>query len=139
MQNWWRDLACWLDAMSFILESFAYSSIEFDGTHFEFIPFRARKRICPRVTFGLTNIELTLAQQLYHFDWELQSRMTPKDQIWLKTLVRLSEGKTTWIWLPSLIILHSTLEDLRIMEIQNQKILSDGPEILHEDVNQWIP
>ena len=67
--------------MSFILVSFARSSIEFDATHFEFIPFEAGRRMCPGVTFGLTNIELPLAQLLYHFDWELPGRMTPEDQI----------------------------------------------------------
>ena len=67
--------------MSFILESFARSSIEFDATHFEFIPLEAGRRMCPGVKFGLTNIELPLAQLLYHFDWELPGRMTPEDQI----------------------------------------------------------
>ena len=67
--------------MSFILESFARSSIVFDATHFEFIPFEAGRRMCPGVTFGLTNIELPLAHLLYHFDWELPGRMTPEDQI----------------------------------------------------------
>ena len=59
MQNWWGDPACWHDAMSSILESFACSSIEFDGTHFEFIPFGAGRRMCQGVTFGLTSIELS--------------------------------------------------------------------------------
>ncbi|KAK7824423.1 cytochrome p450 71d10 [Quercus suber] len=61
--------------------SLSSCSIEFDGTRFEFIPFGAGRRMCPGVTFGLTNIELPLAQLLYHFDWELPGRMTPEDQI----------------------------------------------------------
>lgn len=35
--------------------------------------------MCPGVTFGLANIELPLAQLLYHFDWELAGRTRPED------------------------------------------------------------
>ena len=35
--------------------------------------------MCPGLTFGLTNIELPLAQLLYHFDWGLPGRMRPED------------------------------------------------------------
>nr|XP_023928906.1 cytochrome P450 71D8-like [Quercus suber] len=64
---------------SFIPERFACSSIEFNGTHLEYIPFEAGRRMCPRVAFGLANIELPLAQLLYHFDWELQGRTRPEE------------------------------------------------------------
>ena len=52
------DSACWHYALSFIPERFACSSIEFNGTHLEYIPFGAGRRMCPGVTFGLANIEL---------------------------------------------------------------------------------
>ena len=74
-----RDPAYWLDAESFMLERFDDSSIDFKGTHFEYIPFGAGRRMCPAVLFGLANIELPLAQLLYQFDWELPNRMKPKD------------------------------------------------------------
>jgi premnaspirodiene oxygenase len=74
-----RDCAFWHDAESFIPERFTSSSIEFNGTHLEYIPFGAGRRMCPGVAFGLANIELPLAQLLYHFDWELPGRMRPED------------------------------------------------------------
>ena len=64
---------------SSIPERFACSSIEFNGTHLEYIPFGAGKRMCPGVAFGLANIELPLVQLLYHFDWELPGRTRPED------------------------------------------------------------
>lgn len=73
------DSACWHDAESFIPERFACSSIEFNGTHLEYIPFGAGSRMCPGVAFGLANIELPLVQLLYHFDWELPGRTRPED------------------------------------------------------------
>ncbi|KAI5334252.1 hypothetical protein L3X38_024385 [Prunus dulcis] len=51
---------------------FLDSSVDFRGTNFEFIPFR---RICPRITFAIPNIELPVVQLLYHFDWKLPNGM----------------------------------------------------------------
>ncbi|KAK4718377.1 hypothetical protein R3W88_016715 [Solanum pinnatisectum] len=74
-----RDPESWHDPKSFIPERFENSSIDFMGNHFEFIPFGAGRRMCPGVLFGLTNVELSLAQLLYHFEWELPYGMNPKD------------------------------------------------------------
>ena len=45
-----RDPALWHDAESFIPERFANSSIDFNGTHLEYIPFGAGRRMCPGKT-----------------------------------------------------------------------------------------
>ncbi|KAL4298594.1 hypothetical protein AHAS_Ahas17G0016500 [Arachis hypogaea] len=57
-----RDPRYWVDAMEFKPER---------GTNFEFIPFGGGRRMCPGIAFATPNMELPLAQLLYHFDWKL--------------------------------------------------------------------
>ncbi|XWS09692.1 hypothetical protein CRYUN_Cryun39dG0010900 [Craigia yunnanensis] len=66
-----RDPGYWPEAERFYPERFLNSSIDYMGTNFEFIPFGAGRRICPGILFAEPNVQLLLAQLLFHFDWKL--------------------------------------------------------------------
>uniref|UniRef100_J3LVF7 Cytochrome P450 n=1 Tax=Oryza brachyantha TaxID=4533 RepID=J3LVF7_ORYBR len=68
-----RDKKIWKDADEFRPERFKDDIVDFSGTDFRFIPGGAGRRMCPGLTFGVSNIEIVLASLLYHFDWKLPS------------------------------------------------------------------
>ncbi|KDP39250.1 hypothetical protein JCGZ_01007 [Jatropha curcas] len=74
-----RDPKNWTEPEIFCPERFLDNAISYKGTDFEFIPFGSGRRICPGISFALPNIELPLAQLLYHFDWKLGNGMKNED------------------------------------------------------------
>ncbi|KAK3199946.1 hypothetical protein Dsin_023361 [Dipteronia sinensis] len=74
-----RDPKYWTEAEKFIPERFLESPPDYKGTNFSYIPFGAGRRICPGIQFAIPNIELPLAQMLYHFDWKLPNGMKEED------------------------------------------------------------
>jgi alpha-guaiene 2-oxidase len=74
-----RDSRYWNEAEKFIPERFLDCAIDYHGKDFKYIPFGAGRRICPGISFALPNIELPLAQLLYHFDWKLPDELQPEE------------------------------------------------------------
>ncbi|XP_057781298.1 6,7,8-trihydroxycoumarin synthase-like [Salvia miltiorrhiza] len=63
-----RDPEYWENPDEFVPERFLNNV---KGKDFEFLPFGAGRRMCPGMAMGLLNVELTLANLLYSFDWGL--------------------------------------------------------------------
>ncbi|RWR98214.1 Cytochrome P450 71A1 [Cinnamomum micranthum f. kanehirae] len=64
------DPVSWEKAEEFCPERFAHNYVDFKGQDFELIPFGAGRRSYPGIAFGISSIELALANLLYWFNWE---------------------------------------------------------------------
>ncbi|XP_042509071.1 cytochrome P450 71A1-like [Macadamia integrifolia] len=74
-----RDPKKWNDPEKFIPERFLNSLVDFQGQHFQFLPFGAGRRGCPGISFGVASLKLVLANLLYWFDWKLPGNAKVED------------------------------------------------------------
>ncbi|CAN6297043.1 unnamed protein product [Urochloa humidicola] len=74
-----RDPATWDNPEEFDPDRFEGKDVDFNGTHFELVPFGAGRRMCPGMALGVATTEFTLANLLYCFDWALPAGMAPED------------------------------------------------------------
>ncbi|XP_057781327.1 6,7,8-trihydroxycoumarin synthase-like [Salvia miltiorrhiza] len=74
-----RDPEYWENPDEFVPERFLNSNIDVKGQDFELIPFGSGRRVCPGMLMGLSNVELTVANLLYSFDWELPAGIRLED------------------------------------------------------------
>ncbi|KAK7321794.1 hypothetical protein VNO77_32739 [Canavalia gladiata] len=76
-----RDPEKWENAEEFCPERFLGSSVELKENEFELIPFGAGRRICPAKHMGVVNVELSLANLVHNFDWELPEGVNKEDML----------------------------------------------------------
>ena len=74
-----RDPEAWENPEEFMPERFLGSSVDFRGQHYKLIPFGAGRRVCPGIHIGAVTVELTLANLLYSFNWEMPAGMNKED------------------------------------------------------------
>ncbi|WOG96461.1 hypothetical protein DCAR_0415796 [Daucus carota subsp. sativus] len=72
-----RDPDAWEDPLSFKPERFIGSNINYNGQHYELLPFGSGRRICVGMALAHRVLHLTLATLLWTFDWELDRSVTP--------------------------------------------------------------
>ncbi|XP_045819515.1 cytochrome P450 71D8-like [Trifolium pratense] len=66
-----RDSRYWINAEKFYPERFIDSSVDYKGADFQIIPFGAGRRTCPGISFGIANLEISSANLLFHFNWNM--------------------------------------------------------------------
>ncbi|KAJ0579858.1 putative cytochrome P450 [Helianthus annuus] len=74
-----RDSSLWEEPNEFRPKRFLNNSINYQGLHFEWIPFGAGRRSCPGIQFSVPVMELALANIVYKFDMVLPNGIKSED------------------------------------------------------------
>ncbi|WCJ19597.1 cytochrome P450 family 71 subfamily B polypeptide 4 [Euphorbia peplus] len=95
INNWaiGRDPESWKEAEKFDPDRFIDSSIDYKGNNPELVPFGGGKRMCPGILLGTTNLELFLANLLYHFDWKIDGDDFDMTEVYAGSLKRKTDLK----------------------------------------------
>lgn len=72
-----RDERVWPNATTFVPDRFQGKDMDLRGQHFELLPFGSGRRSCLALPLALPVLELTLANLVACFDWELPAGETP--------------------------------------------------------------
>ncbi|KAJ9186487.1 hypothetical protein P3X46_002055 [Hevea brasiliensis] len=94
-----RDPEAWENPSEFYPERFLDNPIDMKGQDYELIPFGAGRRICPGIFMGIANVELSLANLLYKFDWEMPAGMKREDIDTDNVLPGITVHKREHLWL----------------------------------------
>ncbi|CAL1368031.1 unnamed protein product [Linum trigynum] len=94
-----RDPEAWGEnTEEFKPERFMQKSIDMKGADFGLIPFGAGRRMCPGIHMGLVTVELSLANLLYAFDWEMPVG-TKREDLDMEVSPGLTMHKKNALWL----------------------------------------
>ncbi|KAK9996439.1 hypothetical protein SO802_021125 [Lithocarpus litseifolius] len=75
-----RDPDVWSNNVKeFYPERFINNNIDIKGRDFQLLPFGSRRRGCPGMLLGITNVKYVVAQLVHIFHWELPNGMSPND------------------------------------------------------------
>ncbi|KAG8098940.1 hypothetical protein GUJ93_ZPchr0013g34921 [Zizania palustris] len=96
-----RDAASWDEPEEFNPDRFETKEVDFNGAHFELVPFGAGRRICPGLAMGAANVEFTLANLLHCFDWALPDGVGVKDVSMKEAGGLIFHRKTPLVLVPS--------------------------------------
>jgi cytochrome P450 len=96
-----RDPEYWKDAETFIPERFENSSTTVMGAEYEYLPFGAGRRMCPGAALGLANVQLPLANILYHFNWKLPNGASYDEIDMTESFGATVQRKTELLLVPS--------------------------------------
>nr|A0A1D8QMD2.1 RecName: Full=Carnosic acid synthase; AltName: Full=Cytochrome P450 76AK7; Short=RoCYP76AK7; AltName: Full=Miltiradien-20-al synthase; AltName: Full=Pisiferic acid synthase [Salvia rosmarinus]AOW42545.1 cytochrome P450 76AK7 [Salvia rosmarinus] len=83
MVNFWamtRDPSIWKNPESFEPERFLGKDIDYEGQHFELIPFGSGRRICPGMPLASRMLHCMVATLCHNFDWELEGGAESKQR-----------------------------------------------------------
>ncbi|PIA42028.1 hypothetical protein AQUCO_02100102v1 [Aquilegia coerulea] len=96
-----NDPMLWDELEEFRPKRFLNTSIDYQGKDFKFFPFGAGRRGCPGILFATPNMELPLANLLYHFNCSLPNGVISKDVDVAEELGLLLRKKSPLLLVPT--------------------------------------